>query len=153
LVLIDAFARASELKATHIVDIATLTGSVVRALGQAYAGIMGNNQELINAVIESGSHHGENLWQLPLPAEYKELLKTPYADLNNVGGPNGGAITAGLFLQEFVPENTAWAHLDIAGPFLIDKTWKYYKEGATGFGLKTFVDLCEKFTEYFPPNT
>jgi leucyl aminopeptidase len=153
LVLIDAFARAGELKATHIVDIATLTGSVVRALGQAYAGIMGNNQELINAVIKSGSNHGENLWQLPLPAEYKELLKTPYADLNNVGGPNGGAITAGLFLQEFIPENTAWAHLDIAGPFLIDKNWKYYKEGATGFGLKTLVDLCERFTEYFPPST
>jgi leucyl aminopeptidase len=153
LVLIDAFALAGELKATHIVDIATLTGSVVRALGQAYAGIMGNNQELINAIIKSGSNHGENLWQLPLPAEYKELLKTPYADLNNVGGPNGGAITAGLFLQEFIPENTAWAHLDIAGPFLIDKSWKYYKEGATGFGLKTFVDLCEKFTEYFQSNT
>jgi leucyl aminopeptidase len=153
LVLIDAFALAGELKATHIVDIATLTGSVVRALGQAYAGIMGNNQELINAIIKSGSNHGENLWQLPLPAEYKELLKTPYADLNNVGGPNGGAITAGLFLQEFIPENTAWAHLDIAGPFLIDKSWKYYKEGATGFGLKTFVDLCEKFPEYFQSNT
>jgi len=126
---------------------------VVRALGQAYAGIMGNNQELINAVIRSGSNHGENLWQLPLPAEYKELLKTPYADLNNVGGPNGGAITAGLFLQEFIPGNAAWAHLDIAGPFLIDKSWKYYKEGATGFGLKTFVDLCERFAEYFPPST
>jgi leucyl aminopeptidase len=147
LVLIDGFARAGELKATHIVDIATLTGSVVRALGQGYAGIMGNNQDLINAVIQAGKDHGESFWQLPLPDEYKEMLKTPYADINNVGGPQGGAITAGLFLQEFVPENTAWAHLDIAGPFLFDKPWKYYREGATGFGLKTFVNLCERFTD------
>lgn len=151
LVLIDGFARAAELKATHVVDIATLTGAVVRALGQGYAGIMGNNQPLIDAVIRSGTNHGENFWQLPLPEEYKELLKTPYADLNNVGGPNGGAITAGLFLQEFIPEKTAWAHLDIAGPFIFDKPWKYYAAGATGFGVKTFVDLCERFEEYFPP--
>ena len=150
LVLIDAYARAAELKATHIVDIATLTGAVVRALGQAYAGIMGNSQPLIDAVIKSGMNHGENYWQLPLPDEYKDLLKTPYADINNVGGPYGGAITAGLFLQEFIPENTAWAHLDIAGPFIFDKPWKYYSAGATGFGLKTFVDLCLRFGEYFP---
>jgi leucyl aminopeptidase len=150
LVLIDAFARAGELKATHIVDIATLTGAVVRALGQGYAGIMGNNQALIDAVVKSGANHGENFWPLPLPDEYKELLKTPYADVNNIGGPYAGAITGGLFLQEFVPENTPWAHLDIAGPFMFDKPWKYYKEGATGFGMKTLVDLCWRFKEYFP---
>jgi leucyl aminopeptidase len=150
LVLIDGFARAGEMRATHIVDIATLTGAVVRALGQGYAGIMGNDQQLVDAVIRSGTNHGENFWQLPLPEEYKELLKTPYADINNVGGPNGGAITAGLFLQEFLPEKTAWAHLDIAGPFLFDKPWKYYAAGATAFGVKTFVDLCERFGEYFP---
>ncbi len=150
LVLIDGFVRAGELKATHIVDIATLTGAVVRALGQGYAGIMGNNQNLINAVIRAGQDHGENFWQLPLPEEYKDMLKTPYADINNVGGPQGGAITAGLFLQEFIPDNTAWAHLDIAGPFLFDKPWKYYREGATGFGLKTFVNLCEHFTDLMP---
>ena len=101
-------------------------------------------------VIRSGTNHGENFWQLPLPEEYKELLKTPYADINNVGGPNGGAITAGLFLQEFLPEEASWTHLDIAGPFLFDKPWKYYAAGATGFGVKTFVDLCERFEQYFP---
>lgn len=150
LVLIDGFALAGELGATHLVDIATLTGAVVRALGQGYAGIMGNDAGLVQAIIRSGINHGENYWQLPLPEEYKELLKTPYADINNVGGPHGGAITAGLFLQEFVPEKTAWAHLDIAGPFLFDKPWKYFAAGATGFGLKTFVDLCERFEECFP---
>jgi leucyl aminopeptidase len=109
LVLTDGLYLAGAEKATHIIDIATLTGAVVRALGMSIAGIMGNNSQLIQSVIQSGQNHGEEYWQLPLPVEYKELLKTPCADLNNIGGPVGGAITAGLFLQEFVPENAAWA--------------------------------------------
>ena len=144
LVLIDGFEKAEEWKATHIIDIATLTGSVVRALGQGYAGIMGNDANLVKSIIESGKSHGELFWELPLPEEYRKFLKTPYADLNNVGSSYAGAITAGLFLQEFVPEKMNWAHLDIAGPFLFDKPWKYYKAGATGFGLKTFVELCRQ---------
>jgi leucyl aminopeptidase len=148
LVLTDAFYRAKEERATHIVDIATLTGACVRALGTSMAGIMGNNPALVQAVIQSGQNHGETFWELPLPDEYKEMLKTPYADINNIGGKYAGAITAGLFLQEFVPEGAAWAHLDIAGPFIIDKKWKYYTEGATAFGLKTMVDLAEHFKEY-----
>ena len=83
-----------------------------------------------------------------MAAEYKELLKTPYADLNNIGGPVAGALTAGLFLEEFVPQATPWAHLDIAGPFIRDKEWKYYEAGAIAFGLKTLVDLAERFNEY-----
>ncbi|HYR87452.1 MAG TPA: leucyl aminopeptidase [Terriglobia bacterium] len=148
LILTDGLYLAGEEKATHILDIATLTGAVVRALGLSVAGVMGNNDKLIEAVIQSGQNHGESYWELPLPEEYKELLKTPYADLNNVGGPVAGALTAGLFLQEFVPETTPWAHLDIAGPFLRDKEWKYYEAGAIGFGLKTLVDLAERFQEY-----
>jgi leucyl aminopeptidase len=149
LVLTDGLYLAGEVKATHILDIATLTGAVVRALGTDIAGVMGNNKELIHAVIESGQSHGESFWELPLPEEYKELLKTPCADLNNIGGPVGGALTAGLFLQEFVPESTAWAHLDIAGPFIREKDWKYYEAGATGFGLKTLVEIAERFNTYF----
>src|SRR6185436_2758761 len=149
LVLTDGLHLAGEEGATHIIDIATLTGACVRALGLSIAGIMGNNQQLVQSVIESGQNHGEEFWQLPLPVEYKELLKTPCADLNNIGGPVGGAITAGLFLQEFVPENAAWAHLDIAGPFLVERPWKYYEAGAVGFGLKTLVDLAESFNDYF----
>jgi leucyl aminopeptidase len=148
LVLTDALFRAKEERATHIVDIATLTGACVRALGTSMAGIMGNNPALVQAVIQSGQNHGETYWELPLPDEYKEMLKTPYADIANIGGKYAGAITAGLFLQEFVPEGAAWAHLDIAGPFIIDKKWKYYTEGATAFGLKTMVDLAEHFKEY-----
>ncbi len=149
LVLIDGLFVAGQEKATHIVDAATLTGSCVRALGPSIAGIMGNSPELIEAIIASGRNHGESYWELPLPEEYKEMLKTPYADINNVGGALAGASTAGLFLQEFVPENTAWAHLDIAGPYLVDKNWKYYEPGGVGFAAKTMVDLAERFGEYF----
>jgi leucyl aminopeptidase len=148
LILTDGLALASEGKPTHILDIATLTGAVVRALGVSIAGVMGNNPRLIQSVIRSGENHGESFWELPLPEEYKELLKTPCADLNNIGGPVAGALTAGLFLQEFVPEGVPWAHLDIAGPYLRDKEWKYYEAGAIGFGTKTLVDLAERFQEY-----
>jgi leucyl aminopeptidase len=149
LILTDGLHLAGAEKATHIIDIATLTGACVRALGLSIAGIMGNNPQLIRAVIQSGQNQGESFWELPLPDEYKELLKTPYADLNNIGGPVAGALTAGLFLQEFVPESTPWAHLDIAGPFIRDKDWKYYEAGGIGFGAKTLVDFAERFNEYF----
>jgi leucyl aminopeptidase len=148
LVLTDGLARAGEEGATHVVDIATLTGAVVRALGPSVAGIMGTNPELVRRVIRSGENHGEPFWELPLVEEYKESLKTPYADLNNIAaGGLAGAITAGLFLREFVPEGTAWAHLDIAGPMFKDKEWKYYEAGAIGFGVRTLVDLAERFHE------
>src|SRR5262245_9897354 len=148
LILTDGLYLAGEEEATHILDIATLTGACVRALGLSVAGVMGNDRQLIQAVIQSGQNQGEAFWELPLQNEYKELLKQPYADINNIGGPVAGALTAGLFLQEFVPESTAWAHLDIAGPFIREKEWKYYEAGATGFGLKTLVDLAERFNEY-----
>jgi leucyl aminopeptidase len=150
LILTDGLFQAGEDGATHIVDIATLTGACVRALGPSIAGAMGNNRELIQAIIRSGRNHGEEFWELPLHAEYKEMIKAPCADVNNTGGPLAGAITAGLFLQEFVPEGAAWTHLDIAGPFIREKDWKYYEAGAIGFGLKTLVDLAQRFDEYVP---
>ncbi|PYR94398.1 MAG: leucyl aminopeptidase [Acidobacteria bacterium] len=146
--ILNGLYLAGQEEATHILDIATLTGACVRALGLSVAGIMGNAPKLIQAVIRSGQNQGELFWELPLPAEYKDLLKTPYADLNNIGGPVAGALTAGLFLQEFVPEGAPWAHLDIAGPFIREKEWKYYEAGAIGFGLKTLVDLAQRFNEY-----
>jgi len=148
LILTDGLYLAGQEEATHVLDIATLTGACVRALGLSIAGVMGNDQRLIQAVLQSGQNQGEEFWELPLPKEYKELLKTPYADINNIGGPVAGALTAGLFLQEFVPEKAAWAHLDIAGPFIREQNWKYYEAGATAFGLKTLVDLAERFNEY-----
>ncbi len=145
LVLTDGLARAGEEGATHIVDIATLTGAVVRALGPSVAGVMGTSPDLVRRIVRSGENHGEAYWELPLVEEYRDGLKTPYADLNNIAPGGPGAITAGLFLREFVPEGAAWAHLDIAGPMFRDKDWKYYEAGAVGFGVKTLVDLCERF--------
>lgn len=149
LILTDGLHAAGVAGATHVIDIATLTGSCVRALGPSIAGLMGNSEELMDAVISSGQNHGESYWKLPMPEEYREMLKTPYADLNNIGGPMAGASTAALFLEEFVPPDTAWAHLDIAGPFLMEKNWKYYEPGGVGFGAKTMIDLAERFNEYF----
>jgi leucyl aminopeptidase len=146
LVLIDGLTRAGEEGATHVVDIATLTGAVVRALGPSVAGVMGTDRDLVRRILRSGENHGEPFWELPLVEEYRESLRTPYADVNNIAaGGLAGAITAGLFLREFVPNGAAWAHLDIAGPMFKDKEWKYFDAGAVGFGVKTLVDLCERF--------
>ena len=148
LVLSDGLARAGEEGATHVVDIATLTGAVVRALGPSVAGVLGTNRELIRRIIAAGESHGEAFWELPLVEEYRDSLKTPYADINNIAaGGVAGAITAALFLREFVPENVAWAHLDIAGPMFKDREWRYYEAGALGFGVKTLVHLVERFRE------
>ncbi len=145
LVLTDALARAGEEGATHIVDIATLTGAAVRALGTGVAGILGNDPDWVRAVIAAGEPHGEVFWELPLVKEYRDELRCDSADLKNIGGVNAGAITAGLFLEEFVPEGAAWAHLDIAGPFLVEKPWKYYPKGATGFGVRTLFETAARF--------
>ncbi len=148
LVLIDGLTRSSEEGATHVVDIATLTGAVVRALGPSVAGVMGTDRELVRRVLRSGENQGEPFWELPLVEEYRDALKTPFADINNIAASGlAGAITAGLFLREFVPQGAAWAHLDIAGPIFRDKDWKYFEAGAIGFGVKTLVDLCERFRD------
>ncbi len=145
LVLTDALARAGEEGATHIVDVATLTGAAVRALGTGVAGVMGNDAEWVRAVIEAGAPHGEVFWELPLVKEYAEELRCDSADLKNIGGINAGTITAALFLQEFVPEGAKWAHLDIAGPFIVEKPWKYYPKGATGFSVRTLFETAARF--------
>jgi leucyl aminopeptidase len=107
---------------------------------------MGSDPTLVRRVLRSGENQGESFWELPLVEEYRDALKTPFADLNNIAtGGLAGAITAALFLREFVPEGAAWAHLDIAGPIFRDKDWKYFEAGAIGFGVKTLVDLCQRF--------
>jgi leucyl aminopeptidase len=139
----DALAHAREEGATHVVDLATLTGSCVRALGTSVSGAMGNDQAFIDRVIEAGASVGEQLWQLPLVDEYRQLLKSDVADINNAGStPNAGAITAALFLSEFVDPSMKWVHLDIAGTALITKAWKYFTPGATGVGVRTLARLA-----------
>lgn len=147
LVLADGLILAGELGATHVIDICTLTGACVRALGESFTGIMGA-RSLVNAVTYAGGVQGEAYWKLPLPIEYKDMLKTPFADLTNSAGPLAGATTAGLFLQEFAPENAVWAHLDIAGPAWRSKAWKYYPAGPTGVGVRTLAELAMHWSDY-----
>ena len=138
LILADALALASEEKHDVIIDLATLTGACRIALGTQVAGIMGNQKELVDRLVDTGREAGEMLWPLPLVKEYRDELRSSIADLKNVGGGFAGAITAGLFLQEFV-DGGAWAHLDIAGPAFADKEWPYCPRGGTGFGVRTLV--------------
>ncbi|MGH7899704.1 MAG: leucyl aminopeptidase, partial [Candidatus Binatia bacterium] len=138
LILADALALASEERHDVIIDLATLTGACRIALGTQVAGIMGNQEKLIDRLIAHGRDAGEMIWALPLVKEYRDELKSSIADMKNVGGGFAGAITAGLFLQEFV-DGASWAHLDIAGPAFADKDLPYCPRGGTGFAVRTLI--------------
>jgi leucyl aminopeptidase len=139
LVLADALTYAAQQGVDEIIDLATLTGAIVTALGRAAAGIMGNNQALIDGVIKSGAKAGEKFWQMPLYDEYKDYLKSDIADLKNAGARGeAGSSAGGMFLQEFCG-GKAWAHLDIAGPGWMEKPRDELTKGGTGFGVRT---LC-----------
>ena len=143
LVLSDGLAEAGLIGATHIIDLATLTGAMVRALGYAVTGFFSNDDDLALKVINCGEACCEKFWSMPLEEEYADALKDKFADLKNTGS-DAGAISAALFLQEFVPENTAWAHWDIAGTAFVSKKWKYTEYGATGFGVQTLIELARE---------
>ncbi|MCX8040327.1 MAG: leucyl aminopeptidase family protein [Planctomycetota bacterium] len=144
LIMADALTYACESGATHLVDLATLTGACIVALGEYVAGAMGRHEDWTRQVCAAGAAVGEQIWPLPLHGEYRKLLEHPHADINNVGGKWGGAITAGLFLAEFVPENVHWVHLDIAGPAMANDGWRYYSKGFTGFGTRTLIRLARE---------
>ena len=141
LVLADVLTYAAEQGATHIVDVATLTGACMVALGTNVAGLMSRDDRFAGLVRGVGQEVGEELWHLPLYGEYRGLLDFPHADLNNIGGRYGGALTAGIFLSEFVPKDVLWAHLDIAGPALQAGGWRYFSKGMTGFATRTLARL------------
>jgi len=138
LILADALALAARENPDCMVNLATLTGACMVALGNDVAGIFGNDQLLVDKLIHAGREAGEKLWQLPLVKEYREDIKSSVADIKNVGGSYGGAITAALFLQEFVARRP-WAHLDIAGPAFADKDTVTMSKGGTGFGVLTLL--------------
>lgn len=139
LTLADALCYACELGVDEVIDIATLTGACMVALGTQAAGIMGNNQELIDKLTKVGEENGERLWQLPLYEEYKDNLKSDVADMKNTGSRWGGACAAGIFLQEFV-KDVKWVHLDIAGVAFLEKPQKELTKGATGAGVRTLLN-------------
>lgn len=145
LILADALALAAEAEPDAVVDLATLTGACMVALGGRIAGVMGNDDGWVDQVRAAAGRAGERVWPLPLPADYRRQLDSPVADLKNVGPRWGGALTAGLFLQEFVPDGLPWAHLDIAGPAWLDEADDFGPKGATGFGVRTLAALLEGF--------
>jgi leucyl aminopeptidase len=144
LILIDALTYAQTLGCTHLVDAATLTGSIVVALGGVRAGAFTNNEGFLQKLLAASKTEGEKMWQMPMDPEYKEALKSEFADLHNIGGRAGGSITAASFLRDFVGE-TPWVHLDIAGTGWLDDAKPYMAKGATGICVRTFVQLAQSW--------
>lgn len=145
LILADALSVASEAKPDAIIDLATLTGASMVALGPKFAALMSNDDEFAGKVAAAADSGGENVWRLPLPAEYRSMVDSPIADMKNIGKAHGGAITAGLILQEFVADGIPWAHLDIAGPAWTDGEDPERRKGGTGFGVRTLAALARNW--------
>lgn len=145
LILIDAMAYVvKKYKPQTLIDLATLTGACVIALGEKIAAVFSNDDQLASSIVASGEKTHERCWQMPLPDDYKELLKSDFADINNISSTRwGGAITAALFLSEFAGD-THWAHIDIAGPAYSKKESAYCGPGGTGFGVRLLCDLIGK---------
>jgi leucyl aminopeptidase len=145
LVLADGLVLATEEQPDAVVDIATLTGACMSALGTSMAGVFGTSEPLVEQVEAAAGATDEPVWHLPLAKDrYRKLLDSDVADLKNVGGPYGGAIVAAIFLSEFVGE-VPWAHLDIAGPMKVDSDESWRAKGATGFGTRLLIELALNF--------
>lgn len=145
LILADALSLASEKKPDAIVDLATLTGACMVALGPSIAGLMGFNENFLHQVEEASGTSGDRVWRLPLPSDYRKMYESPVADMQNIGGSYGGTLTAGLILSEFVAEGIPWAHLDIAGPAFSNSSEEERTKGGTGFGVRLLIDLARNF--------
>lgn len=144
LILADAVAYAEAQGATKIVDMATLTGAVIIALGDVNTAILGNDQGLVDDVIAAGKSAGENFWQLPIGDEYSKMIKSDIADIKNIGpARKAGTIIGAVFIQEFV-DKAKWAHLDIAGTAWCDNERPHQSKGPTGIAIRTLVNLVEK---------
>ncbi|EDP75497.1 leucyl aminopeptidase [Hydrogenivirga sp. 128-5-R1-1] len=139
--LADVLSYASELKPSRIIDMATLTGACMVALGEYTAGLFTNSEDFAEEIKEVAKETGERVWELPMDDDRlrKKIKKGP-ADVVNTGGRYGGAITAAMFLEEFVGEGIKWVHLDIAGPAWSKEDYGYYTQGGTGFGVRTCVE-------------
>ena len=139
LTLADALCYACELNVDEVIDIATLTGACMVALGSQAAGIMGNDSDMVKALVDTAQRNGERYWELPLWEEYAESLKSDIADMKNTGSRWGGAQTAGVFLQKFV-KDVKWTHIDIAGVAFLEKPHKELGKGASGAGVRTLLN-------------
>jgi len=147
LILADALAYAARYEPEIIVDLATLTGACLVALGTKVAAVFSTAAGLDQRIREGGSRVGERFWPMPLWAEYGVPLKSEVADLKNIAAREGGAIYAAMFLKNFVPEGVDWAHLDIAGPAWTDENASVFRPGGTGFGVRTLWELVREYSE------
>jgi len=138
LILADALTYAGNYNPKAIIDVATLTGACVVALGDIAIGMLGTDAALKQEIAGAGEKTGERVWELPLWNEYFELIKSDIADYKNTGGRNGGTITAAAFLSKFVG-NYPWVHLDIAGPSWLGKDRPYVPKGASGIGVRLLI--------------
>ncbi len=143
LILADALSYACRLKPDEIIDMATLTGACVVALGHDISACFTKDEKLRNRLMEASTKEGEKLWPMPIEDDYFDIIKSHIADVKNSGGRWGGAITAALFLQEFVEPGIAWAHLDIAGPALVESDKIYRPTGGTGVMVRTLLRYLE----------
>jgi leucyl aminopeptidase len=141
LILADALTYAQQLGCTHLVDAATLTGAVVVALGHHYTGLFGSDAALLDRWKHATEHEGERMWQMPVGPEYREQLKSDFADIANIGGRDGGAVTAAMFLKDFTGE-TPWVHLDIAGTAWTEDKKPHMAKGPTGVLVRSFATLA-----------
>ena len=141
LILADAITYAKQLGCTHLIDTATLTGAIVVALGHASSGVFANNDELLERWMTAAKQAGEKMWHMPLDDEYRDQLKTVYADIQNIGGRWGGACSAAMFLKEFAGD-TPWVHIDVAGTAWLDDAKPYLAKGPTGIPLGSMVNLA-----------
>jgi len=141
LILADALVYARKQGCTHLVDAATLTGAIVVALGHLNVGLFANDDAMRDRVLAAAKAAGDRMWAMPLEDDYKEYLKSAFADMSNVGGRSGGAITAAMFLKEFA-EETPWVHLDIAGTAWLDDSKPYLAKGPTGVPVRTLTQLA-----------
>ena len=146
LILADGLSLGAESKPDAMIDIATLTGACLGALGKKMAGVLSNNSGVVSQLMNSSARTDELLWELPLFHDYRRLLDSNVADMRNIGGPYAGATTAALFLHEFVG-TTPWAHLDIAGPMDADGDEGWLNRGATAYGTRLLIDFCANFTK------
>ncbi len=144
LILADGLAYARQLGCTHLVDAATLTGAIVVALANVNAGVFGSNAEFTERLLASARAAGEKMWPMPVDDDYREMIKSNIADIQNVGsGKGGGAVTGAMFLKEFV-DDLPWIHLDIAGVAWFDEAKPFAAKGPTGIGVRTLVDFVMK---------
>jgi leucyl aminopeptidase len=147
MILCDALAYAQRYQPAAVIDLATLTGACIVALGDQVGSIMGNREAFVQKIQELALQVGERLWPLPLWDLYLDELKSDVADLKNVGSRKAGSIVGGMFLKQFVAQDLPWVHLDIAGPAWAEKDLPTTPKGASGFGVRLLVELAQRWPQ------